>query len=124
MEQWVVNVIQDVTPGAVGIWLAVGMLAIHFIREWRENRKLSADDRIARRNGYEVQVRDLRNENRALIEDLRELRKEYDEHRKLCQQETDQLRNMVMALQDEVQGLKRNRATDALEIAQLRGFGG
>ena len=124
MESWVANVMQDVTPGAVGVWIAVGMLAVHFIREWRENRKLSADDRIARREGYETQVRDLRTENRALIEDLRALRKEYDEHRKICQQETDQLRDMLVALQDELQGLKRKVATDAIELAQLRGFGG
>ena len=34
MEGWVATVMQDVTPGAVGIWIAVGMLAVHFIREW------------------------------------------------------------------------------------------
>lgn len=124
MEGWVATVMQDVTPGAVGIWIAVGMLAVHFIREWRENRKLSADDRVARREGYETQVRDLRTENRALIDDLRSLRKEYDEHRKLCQQETDQLRDMLVAVQDELQGLKRKVAVDAIELAQLRGFGG
>lgn len=108
------------TPGAYGIWFCAGMLAIYFIREWRDTRKLSLDDRLARRDGYAKQVADLNTENRALRGDLANLRGEYDNHRKICFQETEQLRNMVIELRDTVEGLRRERGVDAIEILRLK----
>ena len=107
------------TPGAVGIWVGVGMMLIYAIREWRETRKLSAEDRIARRDGYAAQVSALHAENRALAGDMRDLRQEYDHYRELCQRENDQLRAQVIKLEFDLAGLKRKTATLARDMARL-----
>lgn len=109
------------TPGGVGIWFVAMLIGGWMLKEWREYRKLSIEDRNARRDGYARQVEILLGENRALMEDQRKLREEYDHHRKICQAETDQLREMIVNLEGEVQGLKRRVATDALEILRLKG---
>ena len=109
------------TAGGVGVWVLVLLVAGALLKEWREYRKLSIEDRNARRDGYARQVEILLGENRALMEDQRKLREEYDHHRKICQQETDQLRDMIVNLEGEVQGLKRRVATDAVEILRLKG---
>lgn len=122
MDAWMIKVASDLTPGGVGIWFLVVMIAIYMLREWRETRKLSLEDRIARRDGYAKQVETLMHENRDQREDMRLLRREYDEHRKQCQTETDQLRQMVINLESEVQGMKRQRAVDLIEIEHLKGL--
>ena len=99
------------TPGATGIWVLVLMGIAYAIREWRETRKLSAEDRQARREGYARQVEALMAENHALSDDLRLLRKEYDNYRKLCHEETDQLRTQVVELQNLVTGFERKLAS-------------
>jgi predicted RNase H-like nuclease (RuvC/YqgF family) len=109
------------TPDGVGIWVVAMMIAGWMLKEWREYRKLSIEDRNARRDGYARQVEILLGENRALMEDQRKLREEYDHHRKICQAETDQLRDMIVNLEGELQGLKRRVATDAVEIMRLKG---
>lgn len=109
------------TPGGVGIWFVVMLIGGWMLKEWREYRKLSIEDRNARREGYAQQVEALMKENREQREDMRKLREEYDHHRKICQAETDQLREMIVNLEGEVQGLKRRVATDALEILRLKG---
>lgn len=121
MEAWALKVISGLTPGGAGIWVLVVMAMFYGGREWRENRKLSSEDREAMRSGYSAEVAALRAENRALMEDMREIREEYDAHRKQCQIETDQLRKMVVALEGELEGLKRRVATDAIEILRLKG---
>lgn len=105
------QVFKEFTPSTYGIWSLVAMFSIYLIREWRETRKLSAEDRLARRDGYQKQVELLTREYRSALGDLATLRKEYDEHRRLCQVETDQLRKMVIALEGEIAGLKRQDAT-------------
>lgn len=112
---------KDFTPGAYGIWAGVLMLFAYFAREYRETRKLSAEDRLARRDGYARQVETLMQENRDLMSDIRLLRSDYDEHRRMCQQETNELRQMVIKLEGEVAGYKRRVDTQALEIARLKG---
>lgn len=119
--EFVAKVIADFTPGAAGIWTGVFMFAGWLAREWRETRKLSAEDRIARRDGYAKQVADLMKENREQREDTRKLREEYDLHRRQCQIETDQLRHMVVDLERKVEGLNRRIANDAMELARLGG---
>lgn len=109
------------TPGGVGIWFVVMLIGGWMLKEWREYRRLSIDDRNARRDGYARQVEILLGENRALMEDQRKLREEYDHHRKICQAETDQLRTMIIDLEGKVEGLNRRVATDAIEILRLRG---
>lgn len=98
------------TPGATGIWLIAGMFMIYLLREWRETRKLSAEDRQARREGYARQVSDLTEENRKQRLELHEVQKQFDEYRKLCRLETDQLREEIRGLQDEITGMKRQEA--------------
>jgi len=115
------KILTEFTPGAYGIWTGVLMLAAWFLKEWRETRKLSADDRLARREGYARQVEMLMEENRKLGTDLREVRKEYDEHRKQCYEETDQLRAMIINLQNDVEGYKRKADTLSIELAALKG---
>lgn len=112
------SLLNGFTPGALGIWTLVVMGVAFFAREWRETRKLSADDRQARREGYAEQVKSLRSENRALRKELAVDREEHTEYRRLCQAETDQLRRQVVALEDEVTGLKRELS--AHSVAEIR----
>lgn len=102
----------------MGVWTGVLMFAGWMLKEWRETRKLSLDDRLARRDGYAKQVEMLMAENRKLGEDMSKLREEYDQYRQLCHRETDQLRGMVMNLENEVAGYKRKR--DSHEIDAIR----
>jgi len=133
MEEWFFKVLAGFTPGGAGVWTLVVMVGAYLAREWRETRKLSLEDRNARREGYARQVETLMGENRALVNDLHRLHEEYDAgmralradhdaYRKQCQVETDQLRSMVVALEGEVEGLKRRVATDAIELVRLRGI--
>ncbi len=96
----------DLTPGAVGIWLGLGMLAVHFSREWRENRKLSTEDREALRTGYAADVTALREENRKLADDLRQLREDYSRYRRECETENEELRAELIRLRYEIAGLR------------------
>lgn len=116
-----IDALRQVTPGGWGIWLIVIMLASYLAREWKDNRKLTADERQAKREGFTRQTEILMRENRELLTDLRQLRQEYDAHRKICYQETAQLREMLEEQMTEVQGLKRKVSGQALEIAQLKG---
>ncbi len=111
----------DWTPGGVGIWVLVVMVFGYITREIRANRKLSVEDRDALRAGYATQVQNLMTENRALGADMQSLRANHDAYRKQCQTETDQLRGMVINLENEVEGLKRRAANDAIEIVRLKG---
>jgi predicted nucleic acid-binding Zn-ribbon protein len=106
-------------PQAYGIWTLVLIAVVYFVREWRETRKLSAADRLARREGYSHQVANLQAENRALGQDMRNLREEYDEYRRLCREETDQLRAHIRALEDELQGFKRRLDSQASAAGRL-----
>lgn len=116
------DIFKDWAPQAYGIWTLVLMALAYFAREYRETRKLSADDRQARREGFTWQVENLQRENRQLNLDLTSLRREYDDYRALCHAETDQLRKQVVGLETEVAGMKRQRATDAVYEAR-RGVG-
>ena len=100
------NILREFTPGSAGVWTGVLMFAGWWLREWRETRKLSADDRLARREGYARQVEMLMGENRALHGDLATLRREYDHYRELCHRENDELRQMVNRLKGELEALK------------------
>lgn len=137
------------TPGAWGIWSGVLMFAAWWLREWRETRRLTADDREARRNGYAKQVELLTGENRALMEDQRKLREEYDTYRIACQAETgelmaaqrelrseydahrtmahkeaEQLRTDVLRLEHSLTGYERKYAELSNQVARLKGGDG
>lgn len=114
------SLLAQTTPSTYGIFVLVVMGAVYFWREWRDDRKLSSSDRLAKREGYAAQVELLMGENRKLLADMETLRIEYDDHRKLCYAETEQLRQMIIALQNEIEGLKRRAGNDALEILRLQ----
>lgn len=116
-----IDIFKTFTPGAAGIWTGVIMFAGWILREWRETRKLSAEDRLARREGYAKQVENLQNECRALLGDLKSLRQEYDHYRQLCHDETDALRKLVMRLEGEIAGYKRRLDLQAMELLHLKG---
>lgn len=111
--------LKEWAPQAYGIWTLVLIAGVYFIREWRETRKLSSEDRQARREGFTWQVENLQRENRDLQTDLASLRREYDGYRQICHAETDQLRQQILALESEIAGFKRQRDTAA--IYQVRG---
>ena len=111
--------LRDFTPGAYGIWTGVLMFAAWWLREWRETRKLSLDDRNARREGYAKQVELLMRENRALGEDIKSLRGQYDDYRVRCEGETDQLRTHIVALENRVTGFRRMFATLQITMARF-----
>lgn len=117
------SLLSGFTPGAAGIWTLVVMFAAFLVREWRETRKLSASDRLARREGYAAQVAGLQKENRELRTEMQRDRTEHEEYRKLCHAETDQLRRQVIDLTNEVEGLKRQQAMDAIAQARARDGG-
>lgn len=112
------KIFAEFTPGAYGIWSGVLMFAAWWLREWRETRKLSADDRLARREGYAKQVELLTAENRSLMSDQRSLREEYDKYRSMCHAETDQLRDQVVLLENRIAGLMRKLADVAVRAAR------
>lgn len=121
MEFNLAKLIADITPASVGTWVLVLMLGLYGLREWRETRKLSLEDRLARRDGYARQVEELHCENRELRNDLSRLHKEYDLYRHMCQEENSQLRDQIRRIEDTVAGLERRVATDAIELARLKG---
>lgn len=108
----------DFTPGAAGIWTLVAMMGLYLIREWRETRKLSADDRLARREGYAKQVENLQGENRKLRSDLADVETRHADYRRLCHAETDQLRDQVVNLENRMSGLLRKLADIAVRAAR------
>lgn len=122
------------TPGAAGIWTLVVMGAAFLIREWREIRKLSSADRLARREGYAAQVSSLTAENRALrkemgeirrdaASDVQEIRTEFADYRKLCEHETSQLRGELRAALDTMEGVKRRAIHEQILEIQSRPAG-
>lgn len=111
-------VFRDFTPGAAGIWTLVAMMGLYLIREWRETRKLSAEDRLARRDGYAKQVENLQAENRKLREDIADIEQRHSDYRRLCHQETDQLRDQVVYLNNRISGLLRKLADVAIRAAR------
>lgn len=116
--QELVSIFKEFTPGAYGIWSGVLMFAAWWLREFRETRKLSADDRLARREGYAKQVEQLMDENRNLRGDLVALEKRHSDYRTICHQETDQLRDQVVGLENRIAGLMRKLADVALRAAR------
>ena len=93
------------------------MACVYFAREYRETRKLSTEDRLARREGYAKQVEGLLVENRRLRTDLAEFEQRHTEYRRYCEDEHDAHRKMIRDLADEVTGLKR-----ALAAGQVAAF--
>lgn len=91
------------SPGAYGIWTGVLMFSAWWLREWRETRKLSAEDRLARRDGYAHQVQSLMAENRSLRDDLRKLEKQHYDYRSMCVAENDELRRELRITREELE---------------------
>ena len=112
------RILETFTPGAYGVWTGVLMFAGWWLKEWRETRKLSLDDRNARREGYAKQVEELTKENRSLRADLVASEDRHAEYRKACQQETDRLRQDIRGLEDMVTGFKRQLAQQASTIGR------
>lgn len=110
--------LKDWAPQAYGIWTLVLLAIVYFAREYRETRKLSSDDRQARREGFAAHVESLQGENRSLRSDLFDLRREYDDYRRLCQHETNQLRDEVRHLEDKVVGLNRRLDSQASALGR------
>jgi hypothetical protein len=116
--QLVQNIVQDFTPAAAGIWVLVFMFLRHVIQEWRLNRRLSLDDRLAKREGYAAQVASLTAENRQLRVDLQALEHRHDNYRQLCHKETDQLRDQVVTLENRISGFLRKVADLAIRASR------
>jgi hypothetical protein len=110
--------INGLTITGAGTWTGVMMFGIYLLREWRETRKLSAEDRLARREGYAKQVENLQVENRRLRGDLSEAEKRHTEYRHACQRETDQMRGEIRGLEDQVTGFKRRLDAQAQTLGR------
>lgn len=110
--------ITGLTITGAGTWTGVMMFGIYLLREWRETRKLSSADRLARREGYAKQVENLQGENRRLRGDIAGTEKRHTEYRRTCQAETDQLRGEIRHLEEEVFGLKRALAAQGQTYAR------
>lgn len=116
------KVLSEFTPGAYGIWSIFVLVAGFILKEWRETRKLSSEDRLARRDGYAKQVEGLQKENRDLRADMTAAEARHDEYRRLCHGETDALRQNIIRLEGEVAGFKRRIDMQGMEIARLKGI--
>lgn len=114
------RIIAEFTPGAVGIWLVVGMLGVYLSREYRLMRGMTPEDRLARRDGFQKQVELLLTENRSLRDEMHGMNENHEKYRQLCHQENDQLRGMLRSNADEIEGLKRKISTLSNEIAVLK----
>lgn len=117
------RVLSEFTPGAAGIWTGVALMVAYMMREWRETRKLSADDRLARREGYAAQVESLSRENRSLRQEIHDVREDYENYRRLCHAETDQLRRDIVDLENLVAGLQRQLSMASVSVARQFGRG-
>lgn len=124
------DVLKDWAPQAYGIWTLVLMAVVYFAREYRETRKLSSEDRQARREGYTRDVENLRIENRSLRGELRDLNADYgdyrrahqaefDEYRRLCRDENEQRLQEVRLLEDKVRGLERKIDAQSAAIPRV-----
>lgn len=120
---WFDTIQHGITPSAAGVWTLVLMVAGHLLREWRATRKLSLEDRLARRDGYARQVSDLLQENRKLREEMHQMNENHELYRQICHKENDQLRQMLLNVQYELEGLKRKLVTEGLEVAKIMGAG-
>lgn len=118
MEGWVAKVIEGLTPGGAGVWVIAAMVGLQHAKQWNEDRKLSAEDRIARREGYAKQVAELTAENRQQREEMQRIRNDADKARRLCLQENDQLRDGIIVLENKVAGIMRKMADIAIRAAR------
>ena len=129
MPEFWQNVVGQITVGSAGIWLLVMGGLVHLFREWRLTRKLSIDDRIARRDGYAAQVTNLAAENRALRTEMdsrdaahvrryHDLEQKYDAYRELCERTEEQHRAEIFNLMQQAAGFKRR--LDAVVAAVFR----
>ena len=111
----------EFTPGAYGIWGIFVLVAGFIGKEWRETRKLSLEDRLARRDGYAKQVENLQKENRDLRTEMIASEARHEEYRRLCHAETDALRQNIIRLEGEVAGFKRRIDHQGIELARIKG---
>lgn len=105
------------TAGSYGIWTGVLLFLGYLTKEWRETRKLSADDRLARRDGYAKQVENLQKENRDLRSDVNGLEDRHQKYREWCEAQHDKDRLLIRELRDENDTA---RATDRAMIRALQ----
>lgn len=100
-------ILDTLTVGGAGVWVGVLMFGLYLFREYRETRKLSAEDRLARRDGYAKQVTALQAENRELRDEMHNMRKEHADYRKFCEDQHDADRKRMRDMEDEITGMKR-----------------
>lgn len=113
------KLLSTLTVGGAGVWTGVLMFAGWWLKEWRETRKLSNDDRNARREGYAKQVAALMAENRSLGSDMALLREQHDKYRQACDKETTELRDHIVRLEDRLTGFRRTFATLEISLARF-----
>jgi predicted RNase H-like nuclease (RuvC/YqgF family) len=106
-------------PQAYGIWTLVFLAFFYAAREYRETRKLSAEDRQARREGFAAHVESLQTENRRLRTDLADLRREYDEYRRICQEENEQRIREGRVMENHIRGLERRLDAQAAALPRV-----
>jgi chromosome segregation ATPase len=120
---------------ALGIWLfgpiGVGAFVAKVWNERRSDRKLSIEDREAKRAGFQGQVDELWSENRHLRLDLERIMNECEarldrteQRLRMAHTENDHLREELMKTRDDMLGFKRQLAQigdSARHLAEDRG---
>lgn len=118
---------QGLSAGAQGIWLFGSLITggwlLKALAEWRAWRKLSLEERQANREGFTAQVavlRDLLAEALARLGKLQDrydkLQLDHDEYRALCRAETDQLRQQIVQLENDLSALHRRRSATSVAL--------
>lgn len=128
MEGDLIQAIIGMSAGAKGIWLfgfiLVSAQLLKWLAEYRAFRRLSIEEKQARREGFTAQVEfltrqlALANERlEALDGDLAAEREAHDTYRRLCRAETDQLRGQITRLEDDLAALHRRRSAASVAAA-------
>lgn len=122
MDEAIQKAMGAFSPGSFPMWAMflyfVGQHAYKLIKAHQDERKLSLEDKQANREGFTKQVESLQEEVSSLRTENRELRKEYDAHRRLCTIETEQLRDEIVRLEGVLAGMFRKVAAVALKLTR------
>lgn len=129
MDQAIAKFVSELTPGGWGVWIAVVYYittnSAKMFNGWVSMRKLSLEEKQANREGFtkqvdalNKQVSSMQGEVDGLRTENRNLRAEYDQHRRVCQVETEQLRNEIIRLEGVLAGMFRKVAAVALKVTR------
>lgn len=112
-----------VSFGASG-WIVAALailsgVAVWWIKKRPEQTRAESDATIANHNANLEHIKVLQEENKGLRDRIGQLEREYDQHRRECREETDNLHEAVRELKKTVDGLTRQIAQNSSSTAHM-----